>query len=170
MSVIGEAILCELIAKVIWKSISIARHIASNSRNFVSDRENFRIRLNVQITRLDEVRRVLNNQLISDSIQPRDRHTYVHVMQKLHRLLLDYVIATEGTIEGARQFVMENAANEEFEQIQMGDPALATPSRAQEKFWFNRKSFCIVDIIVRPCSTWANGATRKAMQLYISSS
>ena len=73
MSAIGEAVLCELVAKVIWKSVCIARHIVSNSRNFINDRDDFRLRLNVQIAQLDEVERFDDRRACCDRFGVGDR-------------------------------------------------------------------------------------------------
>jgi len=133
---IGENLLCELIAQVVFKSIKIAYHIIQDSRIFHQERHDFHVRMQIQIGRLDEVKNLLSNPAISQGIQPRDRHTYFHVMQKLHRLLLDYVIDTEGA---AQPFIQEVVADELFRQIEVGDPTLANPSPAQEKFWLRAK-------------------------------
>ena len=108
MSGIGENLLCELIAKVAFKAVRIAYHIATDSINFRDDRHNFQVRLNIQIARLEEVQKVLSNPILNEDIQPRDRHTYFNVMQNLHRLLFNYYIATEPETYAAVQFVKES--------------------------------------------------------------
>lgn len=140
MSGIGENLLCELIAKVAFKAVRIAYHIATDSINFRDDRHNFQVRLNIQIARLEEVQKVLSNPILNEDIQPRDRHTYFNVMQNLHRLLFNYYIATEPETYAAVQFVKENSADDIFNEIALrDDPALVDPSIAQEKFWLRKK-------------------------------
>src|SRR5271167_3558956 len=117
MSGIGESILCDLIAQVISKSITIIIYIAKDYRNFLNDRQNFQVRLNIQTARLEEVQRLLFNRVISEDIQPRDRHTYYHVMQKLHRSLVNYVLATDPQ-PNAKRLVAENSAEELFKKLE----------------------------------------------------
>ena len=138
MSGIGESILCDLIAQVVRKSITIISYIAKDSRNFQNDRQNFQVRLNIQTARLEEVQRLLLNRVISEDIQPRDRHTYYHVMQKLHRSLVAYVLATDPQ-PNAKLLITENSAEELFKKLERQDPALLSPSKEQEKFWLRAK-------------------------------
>ena len=138
MSGIGESILCDLIAQVVRKSITIIIYISKDSRNFYNDRQNFQVRLNIQTARLQEVQILLHNRVISEDIQPRDRHTYYHVMQKLYRSLVAYVLATDPT-PNAKLLVEENSAEELFKRLERQDPALLSPSKEQEKFWLRAK-------------------------------
>ena len=130
-----ENLLADLIAQVVCKTIKIAYHIARDSHVFLEERHDFQVRMQVQIKRLEDVESLLCNRAMSQDIQPRDRHTYFNVMQKLHRLLFEYVVATEPPTPAAKQFVQEVSAEELFRQIESRDPTLANPSPAQEKFW-----------------------------------
>jgi hypothetical protein len=139
MSGIGEAILVELVTTILFKSIKVAGRIMEDSRNFLDDRHDFHVRLSVQVARLNEVARLLDNPLVSTNIEVRDRHTYYHVTQKLHRLLLDYIIKTSPAISDHNRFVAENSAEELFREIELKVPELSDPSLAQEKFWLRTK-------------------------------
>jgi serine/threonine protein kinase len=134
-----ENLLADLIAQVVCKTIKLAYHIARDSQVFVEERHDFQVRMRVQIKRLEDVESLLCNRAMSQDIQPRDRHTYFNVMQKLHRLLFEYVVATEPPTPAAKQFVQEVSAEELFRQIESSDPTLANPSPAQEKFWLRAK-------------------------------
>jgi len=134
-----ENLLADLIAQVVFKTIKIAYHIVRDSHVFLEERHDFQVRMQVQIKRLEDVENLLSNRAISQDIQPRDRHTYFNVMQKLHRLLFDYLVASEPQTVAAKQFVQEVSAEELFRQIESSDPTLANPSPAQEKFWLRAK-------------------------------
>ena len=138
MSGMGDSILCDLIAAVIVKSVRIIRLIVQDSRNFLNDRQNFQVRLNIQTARLEEVQKLLFNRVLSEDIQPRDRHTYYHVMQKLYRSLVAYVLATDPQ-PSTKRLLEENSAEALFKKLERQDPMLLNPSRAQEKFWLGAK-------------------------------
>lgn len=140
MSWLGENLLADLLARIIFKSITIARHIANDGRLIRVDQEDMRLRLDVQIARLDAVEKVLRNQKISNDVQPRDRHTFVNVIHKLHKLLLEYVQKTDPNSDKTIKLVRENSANDLFSEIHKRDAkALSNPSQAQEKFWLRAK-------------------------------
>lgn len=136
---VGESIICELVAQVIFKALRIAYHIVKDARHYREDENSLLLRLQVQAARLEAVAGTLNNPVISSGIRPRDRHTYVHVMRKLHRLLIDYVVHTEAEPEQTKLLVDENSAEDLFKEMEEQDPFLADPSPEQEKFWLSAK-------------------------------
>ena len=128
-----------LIAQVVRKTIKIAYHIVRDPQTFLEERQDFQVRIQVQIKPLEELGNLLSDPAISQAIQSRDHYTYFKVMQKLHRLLFDFVVATEPQTVAAKQFIQEVSAEKLFRQIESSDPTLANPSPAEEKFWLRAK-------------------------------
>jgi len=139
MSGIGEGILLDLVACLIVKSITIAIRIARHESSFAQDKHNFCIRLNVQISRMEEAQKVLKNPNLNSAIPIRDRYTYFHVMAKMHHPLLEYVMTMTNI---RKEFVDENSAAREmarFKEIELADPSAAAQTWAQESFWLRNK-------------------------------
>ena len=59
-------------------------------------------------------------------------------MQKLHRSLVVYVLATDPQ-PIAKRLVEDNSAEELFKKMERDDPVLLHPSQEQEKFWLRAK-------------------------------
>jgi len=136
----AEAVLCQLVGEIVLKTIELAKDIASNGLNFLQDKHDFQVRLNVQAARLREIALLLQNPNINVHIQPRDRHTYFHVMQKLHRLLLEYATKSSSCNKG---LLRENSAADLFRRLELEDPALRNVSKEQERYWLRAKEIVL---------------------------
>jgi hypothetical protein len=143
MSGIGEGILVELIVKVLTKSISLASRILQDSQKFRDQKHDFEVRLNVQIVMRREVQKLLRNPFVSTMIEPHDRHTYYHVIRKLHGLLTDYVKKTASPTFDEKGFLEEHSAEELYREIELKDPSLSEPSPMQQTAWNRRKESVI---------------------------
>lgn len=131
-----EAVLCEIIARIVVKSILVAIQIVQNSRECLgSDEQGYKDRLNKQIASLDDVHKYLKNPMIGKEIQPRDRHTYFHVMKGLHALLLEYVKVKGPQTEEAKRFYKNMSAVELIKELEESDTALTEPEDAQQSYW-----------------------------------
>jgi len=138
MTGVGEALLCEILAKIMLKSVTVAWTIVQDARNFANDRSEFDLRLQVQIARIDGVRKLLADKRIGEHVEARDRHTYFNVMQKMHSSLLNYALKTTQS-DDTRKPLLADSAQELFAEYERRDPELLNPSRAQESFWLRTK-------------------------------
>lgn len=136
----AEAILCQLVAEIIFKAVEIAKDIFNNGLSYHQDKEDFKVRLSIQTLRLREIALLLSNPVISKHIKPSDRHTYFHVMQKLHTLLIEYASKSSGC---SKQFLRENSAAELFQRLELEDPGLGEPTREQERYWLRTKEIVV---------------------------
>jgi serine/threonine protein kinase len=130
-----EGIPLVAVGHVIYKAVVVARHIIKNYKNYLEDNADYQVTLNVEITRLDALRPLLLNPDIARSVAPQDRHSYVHIIKKLHTLLLKYVQQVSPNDSNAKQLITNNSAQNDFDRIAILDPALLQPSDEQQRFW-----------------------------------
>jgi hypothetical protein len=136
----AEAILCQLVAEIVFKTIEIAKDIFLNGLTYLHDKHDFKVRLSIQTLRLRGFALLLSNPVISKHIKPSDRHTYFHVMQKLHTLLISYASKSSGCSERS---LRENSAEELFRRLELEDPGLGEPTREQERYWLRTKEIVV---------------------------
>jgi hypothetical protein len=151
------AIDTSFIVTVVYKSIAIATHITLDYRHFLEDKLDFHYRLNHQISRLEEVQGYLSDSRIADNVKPRDWYSYVHIIRKIHDLLLHYILTTSPN-DVAKQIAAENAADDVFRQMEMNDPTLRDPTPTQEMSWLRIKKMKL---------SWAFYLKREAEKLVV---
>lgn len=129
---IGEAIVCEIVAQTLFKSLKIAKAILDDGRNFTDDRNRYQIRFRCEIARLEGVQKILEDQRIATHIPERDKHTYYHIVREMNRDLIEYAIKTKVCTQTE---IDANKADHLFECLQDSAPALLNPPKAQVSFW-----------------------------------
>lgn len=134
-----EAELCEIIARIVVKSILVAMQIVQYSGMCLgtgNDERDYKARLNKQIVRLDDVHQLLKNPVIGEHIQARDRHTFFYVLKGLHALLLGCVKSKGPQTEAAKQFCKNMSAKGLITEFEEND--LESREMGETEEWLRR--------------------------------
>jgi serine/threonine protein kinase len=152
-----EAIPVTLVVKVIYKTIVIGNLIVNDYRSFLEDHADYKTRLEVEITRLEGVKRLLERDDIAAKIKPEDRRLYANIIRKLHALLIEYVQKTGPHNSRERKIAAENsaAADALFREIREKEIANTERQNTLPEWWQATKNRI----------AWAVGAKLKAREL-----